>query len=181
MKDKYFNKNIIKKSNNTCQLRVLYKKTGQVPEVKIIHNIFKLKKAIIKRNLDIIPYETVYIICNNRKKQNKIIAPNIILDFYHVSGDLILVAIDKSEREFKGLSQDDIIWYTKDLINKASNTTLISTKTTSLRNFKEFYERNFERDMDISSKSTSFEKNLIDVLTNIELVLTTLLNNQNKK
>ena len=59
------------KAKNTNSIRVLYKKSGQVPAVKIINNVFKLKKAIVKNNLDIIPYETVYIICTNKKKQNK--------------------------------------------------------------------------------------------------------------
>ena len=53
-KKKYEN-NIIEKSKNTTPIRVLYKKTGQPPETKIIDNIFKLKKAILKRKLEIIP------------------------------------------------------------------------------------------------------------------------------
>ncbi len=38
-------KNIIPKTQNTNSIRVLYKKVGQTPKVKIINNIYKLKKS----------------------------------------------------------------------------------------------------------------------------------------
>ena len=38
------NTQLIDKAKNTNSIRVLYKKVGQVPEVKIINNILKLKK-----------------------------------------------------------------------------------------------------------------------------------------
>lgn len=172
---------IIKKANNTSSIRVLYKKTGQVPQVKIISNIYKLKKAIAKKNLDIIPYETAFIICTNRKKQDKTKKPNIVLDFYSIIGDLILVDIDKKKREFKSLSQENIIWYTQDLINKTTNnTTNFNIKYTNKFNdykIKEFYGRNLED----SSKSFNFEKSLIDVLVNIQLALFSILKGEGKK
>ncbi len=86
--------NIIAKSKNTTPIRVLYKKTGQAPETKIIDNVFKLKKAIIKKNLDIIPYEKLYIICIDQKSISNT-KSNIVLTFYSIYGDLILVDIDK--------------------------------------------------------------------------------------
>lgn len=70
---------LMDKAKNTNSIRVLYKKVGQEPEVKIIKNILKLKKSIIQKNLAIIPYETIYIICHN-KKLMKYMKPNI---FYH--------------------------------------------------------------------------------------------------
>ena len=47
-KKKYENK-IVEKSRNTAPIRVLYKKTGQPPETKIIDNVFKLKKGYCKK------------------------------------------------------------------------------------------------------------------------------------
>lgn len=170
---------IIAKSKNTTPIRVLYKKTGQAPETKIIDNVFKLKKAIVKKNLDIIPYEKLYIICNNKKSiSNK--KTNIVLTFQSIYGDLILVGIDKKQREFKGLSQEDIIWYSQDLINKSSiSNTVKSTKKPSVKNFREFYERDFE--MDSSSKSMNYENTVLNSLTTIELALIKLLKGGNKK
>lgn len=93
-------------------IRVLYKKTNKIPEIKIIDNVSKLKKAIIKENLDIIPYENAFIICFNQKLTTTT-TPNIILPLRSIYGDLMIVRIDTKEREFKELSQDDIIWYTE--------------------------------------------------------------------
>lgn len=164
------------KANNTHSVRVLYKKSGQVPTVKIIDNVFKLKKAIVKKNLDIIPYETVYIVCTNKKKQDKNISPNIVLDFYNIKGDLILVDIDKNNREFKGLSQEDIIWYSQDLINKSfNNNTNNNTNSMPKENRQKAFSY-YERDFDESNNNT-FEKTLLRTLINIELVLASILKN----
>ena len=171
------NNTIINKSKNNSPIRVLYKKTGQPPEVKIIDNVFKLKKAIIKRKLEIIPYETVYIVCNNKKTVSNKIA-NIILTFNSIYGDLILVDIDKTNREFKGLSQEDIIWYSQDLINKSSITNNSKTLTKpSVKNFIEFYEKDFERD---NNRSINYKNNLLNSLATIELALIRLLKGGNK-
>ena len=171
---------IVEKSKNNFPLRVLYKKTGQPPEVKIINNVFKLKKAIIKRKLEIIPYETVYIICNNKKAVlNK--RANIILTFSSIYGDLILVDINKQKREFQSLSQEDIIWYSQDLINKSSITNNLKTITKpSVKNFMEFYERDFKRD-NSNFSNFNFEKKLINILSNIEIALTNILRIGGKK
>ena len=168
------------KANNTHAVRVLYKKSGQVPTVKIIDNVFKLKKAIVKKDLNIIPYQTVYIICTNKKNQNKIKIPNIILDFYNIKGDLILVDIDKSTREFKGLSQEDIIWYTQDLINKSFNNNTNNTQNSISKENRQkvfsYYERDFEE-----SNNNIFEKTLLRTLINIESFLANILKNGGKK
>lgn len=163
---------LIDKAKNTNSIRVLYKKVGQVPEVKIINNILKLKKAIIQNNLDIIPYETFYIICHNKKLMGYM-KPNIFLPLKKISGDFILIDIDKKKREFKSLSQEDIIWYTKDLINKSP--TSKSINTSKITNIKNIYERGFEDNR--NTKSNNFEITLLNVLTNLELVLASILKN----
>ena len=63
-KKKSKNNTIIAKSKNTAPIRVLYKKTGQPPEIKIIDNMLTLKKALVDKELFIIPYQDKYIICN---------------------------------------------------------------------------------------------------------------------
>lgn len=170
---------IATKVKNNTPIRVLYKKTGQPPEIRIINNIFKLKKTIVTRNLDIIPYEKLYIICNNKKLcLNE--KSNIVLTFNSIYGNLILIDIDKQKREFKGLSQNDIIWYSQDLINKSSNYN-IPTKPInkfSKQHLPEIYNHDFQY---TCSQTTNFEKTLINVLVNIELVLATILKNGDNK
>lgn len=109
---------ITTKANNTEQIRFLYKKFGQLPKVIILDNIFYLKKFVIKEDLDILPYQTSYIICRKQELvKNKM--PNIVFSFNSIKGDFFLINIDKKEREFKSLSQADITWYASDLINKS--------------------------------------------------------------
>lgn len=176
-------KTIVKRKNNITPIfqipiRVLYKKVGQVPEVKIINNVSKLKKSIIKNNLDIIPYETVYIICYN-KKSMEYMKPNIFLSLKRIAGDFVLIDIDRKKREFKSLSQEDIIWYTKDLINKAPINTLKKVNIPKINNIQDIYERGFEDNR--NAISSNFENTLINVLNNLELVLAMILKNINSK
>lgn len=112
------NRYIAIKANNTTPIRVLYKKVGQLPKIMVLDNVFKLKRFIIKRNLDIIPYQTAYIICN-KKELMKNMTPNIVFSFNSIKGDFILVNIDEDKREFESLSAEDITWYASDLINKS--------------------------------------------------------------
>ena len=118
MNSKEYKKIITAKANNKNKIRVLYKQVGQAPEVKIINNVFRLKKEIIKKNLEIIPYQSLFIICKNKKtKLNR--ETNIFLPLNVITGDLIVVKINKKKREFESLSQEDVIWYSQDLINKS--------------------------------------------------------------
>ena len=167
MKDKY----IYDKVKNKNAIRVLYKKAGQIPEVKIIDNIQKLKKAIISKRLEIVPYENAFIICKYKKP--KLNVPiNIFLPLNSIGGDLIVVKIDKKAREFKGLSQEDIIWYTEDLIRKSAN-----TKQGQVQNIlQDNSNKSCEKNSSIKPMSSSFENNLINILINIELTLASILN-----
>ena len=108
------------KAKNKNKIRVLYKKTGKSPRVRIIPDVQILKRAIITRKLDIIPYQNVFLICNNQKymQTSKI---NVVFDFFHISGDLLVVQIDREKREFENLSQEDIAWYTSDLMYRSFN------------------------------------------------------------
>ena len=129
----------------------------------------------MRKNLDIIPYETVYIVCTNKKKQDKTKNPNIVLDFYNIVGDLILVDIDKNKREFKGLSQENIIWYAQDLIHKSfnnnnSNNILKPIPKEIKQKSISYTDRGFE-----NTNNTNFEQALLQVLVNIELVLASIL------
>lgn len=158
-------------TNVKVPIRVLYKKVGKAPEVKIV-DIYKLKKFIVKNKLDIVPYEKLFIICHNKSNSLDML-PNIYLPLRGISGSFIVVDIDRKKREFKSLLQEDIIPYTQDLINKSAQTknNLISEKY--INNFNDNYERGFEENR--FSKPNNFEKTLITVLINLELVLTSIL------
>ena len=166
-KSKKYNNYIKSKSNNNNSIRVLYKKVNKIPVVKII-NLQKLKKAIVNKKLEIIAYDTVYIIYD----KNLSYTANIILPLRTVTGDLILTGIDKKNREFKGLSQEDVIWYSKDLMNKSN-----------IANKKITTKSNIEKTSKVSelNNTTDFEKELLSRILNVELVLTNLIRKEGVK
>ncbi len=164
------------KANNKNSIRVLYKKAGQEPEIKIIDNLFKLKKAIVKYDLEILPFQNVYIVCHN-KEQRKNMKINILLDFYSIAGDIIVLQIDKHSREFKSLSQENITWFTE-VLNRRSPNNICHTLPSELNN------KNNSFNLPIPNSKTTqvknFEAKLLDVLTNINLTLSYLVMNNKK-
>lgn len=191
MKKRFNNKNYKKAkviNDKDLQLRVLYKKVGLAPEIKIINDVENFKKSIILDKLDIIPYKHVFIICNNQ--EHKMEMPiNVFFNLYHIAGDLIVVDIDKDKREFKSLTQDQILYYSKDLIGREPNKTQ-ENNNTKARIAKNNNYAPFERDIEedpakvnfktgcFSTKQPNFEKTVIHILVNIEMILANLLKNR---
>ena len=166
-KSKKYSNYIKSKANNNNSIRVLYKKVDKAPIVKII-DLQKLKKAIVNKKLEIIAYDTVYIIYD----KNSSYTANIILPLRTITGDLILISIDKKKREFKGLSQEDVIWYFKDLMNKSN-----------IANKKITTKSNTEKISKVSelNNPTDFEKELLSRILNVELVLANLIRKEGVK
>ena len=182
-KNKQNNAKLLEKAKNKNKLRVIYKAPGKDPEVRIIPNVFILKKAVINKQLEIIPYQNVFIIFNKQKEMQK--EPiNIILDMCNIKGELIIVQIDKKKREFKSLSQENIIWFTEDLTNKnpiKNNVININDWKAQNQNTQQLNKDYYSKELTLfdteekAVNSISFEQSLINVLTNIELTLASLL------
>lgn len=168
-------KQLLEKARNVGLLRVIYKKPNQEPEVKIIDNLFRLKKAIVEYDLEIIPLQNVYIICHN-KEQRKDMEQNILLDFCSIAGDIIVLQIDKHAREFKSLSQENIIWFT-DVLNRRSPNNINITK-----NIEQINNNSLKTTLANLKLSTNnnFEKKLLDAINNINLTLSYLVANKKK-
>lgn len=168
----------VKKQNS---IRVLYKQVGKNPRVRIIPNLQMLKQAIITKKLDIIPYQDVFIVCNNQDYM-KTEPINIVFDFFHISGDVLIVQINKEKREFESLSQENIQWFTQDLIYRSFNMKLPKAmrKTNSNIINIEAYIPKKQKEL-VEDSSCNFETALIKALTNIELTLASSLLKNNKK
>ena len=54
--------------------------------------------------------------------------PNIFLPLRRIIGDLVVVNIDKKSREFQSISQEDIIWFSKDLTSKSAKIIKINSQ-----------------------------------------------------
>lgn len=64
--DKDFFKNIPEEMTkiDKNQLRVLYKKVGYAPEVKVIEDTLEAKQELVDGLIEVVPYEDALIICN---------------------------------------------------------------------------------------------------------------------
>ena len=174
-------KQLLEKARNVGLLRVIYKKPNQEPEVKIIDNLFRLKKAIVEYDLEIIPLQNVYIICHN-KEQRKGMKQNILLDFCSIAGDIILVQIDKRTREFKSLTQENILWFTEVLNRRSSNNldANIPYTTQITQSFLKTYNHNIASTNLKIQSNINFEEKLLDAINNINLTLSYLVANKKK-
>ena len=100
--------------------------------------------------------------------------PNIFLPLRRIIGDLLIVNIDKKTREFKSISQEDIIWFSKDLTSKSAKSIKINPQQKRI-NFPFIYERG-----DGNNKYNDcppFDKLLMSMLINMQLALATVLKN----
>ena len=100
------------------QLRILYKKTGRVPKVRIINNTLEAKQQLVKGLIEVIPYEDMLIICNEEGKIKEL-TPNIIFDLDYIAGDCFLVGDDYEHGDFKSLTIEQIEKARKDLIKRS--------------------------------------------------------------
>ncbi len=183
--NKYYKKAKVVKDKN-MQLRVLYKKVGENPKVKIITDVEGFKKAVVLDKLDIIPYKHVFIICNNQEHKTQM-PVNVFFNLNNITGDLLVVNIDKEKQEFKSLSQDQLLYYSKDLMgrepNNIKNNYNSHSKIVKKNNYTPF-EREIETgtitqdNSKIKITNPNFEKTVIHILINIELMLANLLKNK---
>lgn len=172
---------LYEKANSKNKIRVLYKQVGKSPRVRIVPNVQTLKQAIITRKLDIIPYQDIYLICNNQDYM-KTTPINVVFDFFHISGDLLIVKINKERREFESLNQEDIGWYSSDLIYKSFNMKIPQAKKKTNSNLIHIEEYLPKKQKEIAEDSScNFETALIKTLTNIELTLASSLIKNTKK
>lgn len=164
MKKRFNNKRYKKAkviNDNDLQLRVLYKKVGLAPEIKIIKDIENFKRSIILDKLDIIPYKHVFIICNNQKYKMQM-PINVFFSLYHIAGDLI-------GREPKKIQENN---NTKARIAKNNNYAPFE------RDIEEDSAQVNLRASSFSTKQPNFEKTVIHILVNIEMILANLLKNR---
>lgn len=174
-------KQLYEKAKHVDSIRVLFKSPSQEPEVKIIDNLFRLKKAIVEYDLEILPFQNVYIICHS-KEQRKDMEQNILLDFCSIAGDIILVQIDKRTREFKSLTQENILWFTEVLNRRSPNNIVKNVPYTQATQTAQTFLKNYNHNLASTNlkiqQNINFEEKLLDALSNINLTLSYLVANK---
>lgn len=100
------------------KLRVLYKKVGENPVVKIINASLEAKQELVGGLIEVIPYEDVLIICNEEGKILNM-PPNVVFDYDYIAGDFFVIGDDYEHGDFKSLTKDEIEYYKNDLSKRA--------------------------------------------------------------
>lgn len=171
---------------------VLYKKTGQAPVLKIITDMYEIKKMIVQGNLNMVKYENYIIVCNNKNiEQNQI--PNIILDFKHIAGDFFLIGYDEKAKDFRSLSKDETTFYADALDRKSfqyenykkwlkkcclvaensNKTDYIAHKITIQKPTREIGEN------EESETTSSYSEKMLEMILSIQAIILRYLKNSN--
>ncbi len=171
-------------------VRVLYKKTGEIPQIKYITDMLPIKKLIVNGNLELSKFENCIIVCNNRKK-NKNKLPNIVLDFKHISGDFFLIGYDIKEKDFRSLDIDEAMFYIDSLQRKSfqydkyQNWLTKSKKSTAndfqYQKFQKDLEQKLNSENETSKKSNSspYSEKMLEMILNIQAIILKYIKNMN--
>lgn len=100
------------------KMRVLYKKVGESPVVKIINASLEAKQELVGGLIEVVQYEDVLIICNEEGKILNM-PPNVIFDYDYIAGDCFVIGDDYEHGDFKSLTKEEIEYYKKDLEKRA--------------------------------------------------------------
>lgn len=172
---------------------VLYKKSGKAPVIKLITNMFEIKKMIVQGNLDMVKYENYIIVCNSRKK-NKNDIPNIVLDFKHIAGDFFLIGYDSKSKDFRSLTTDEVKFY-KDILNSKSfrydkyqkwQKKCNSKKKNDFKPYQEFHKKLAEKcnreigDSEEKQNTLSLNNDkVLEMILNLQAVILKYIRNMN--
>ena len=90
------------------EIRILYKRVGKDPIVKIIPNTLEAKQKLVGGLIECVPYdEDTLLICND---EGKLIGmkPNLCFDYDYIAGDCFLIGDDYENADFKSLTDEQI-------------------------------------------------------------------------
>lgn len=96
---------------------VIYKEVGEVPVFKKVTNSKETFELLIGGEMDILPYENIFIICRkDREKLKPNISVNTNYDKANFSIRGTVLIVNKDNEEFKSLSKEQAIKYAKFLV-----------------------------------------------------------------
>lgn len=128
--EEYTEEKLLSSSVPRGKMRVLYKKVGESPVVKIINASLEAKQELVGGLIEVVPYEDVLIICNEEGKILNM-PPNVVFDYDYIAGDFFVIGDDYEHGDFKSLTKDEIEYYKKDL----------ETRSFKYKKYKDWIER----------------------------------------
>lgn len=102
------------------EIIVVYKEVGKSPLLMKISNNIETLKVLVGGEIELLPYENVFIVC---KKDRESLKPNISLNInygnaiFSIRGNILI--INKDNDNFKSLSKEQALKYAKLLVEQS--------------------------------------------------------------
>lgn len=104
---------------NEHQIKVLYKRAGKKPIVKVIENTLEAKQQLVGGLIEVIPYmDNTLLVCNEEGKILNL-KPNLCFTYDYIAGDCFVIGDDYKNAGFKSLTDIEIKKAKKDLMSKS--------------------------------------------------------------
>ena len=104
---------------NKNQIRILLKRVGKIPLVKVINNTLEEKQRLVGGLIEVVHYDEDNLIIANEEGKVDGLKPNLGFDLDYIAGDCFFIGDDYQNSGFKSLSLEDCERICKEIKNKS--------------------------------------------------------------
>ena len=101
------------------QIRILLKRVGKKPLVKVINNTLEEKQRLVGGLIEVVDYDKDNLIIANEEGKVDGLKPNLGFDLDYIAGDCFFIGDDYQNASFKSLSLEDCERICKEIKNKS--------------------------------------------------------------
>ena len=101
------------------QIRILLKRVGKKPLVKVINNTLEEKQKIVGGLIEVVDYDKDNLIIANEEGKVDGLKPNLGFDLDYIAGDCFFIGDDYQNASFKSLRLEDCERICKEIKNKS--------------------------------------------------------------
>lgn len=93
---------------NEHQIKILLKRVGKAPIVKVIENTLEDKQSLVGGLIEVVPYlDDTLLICNEEGKITNL-EPNVAFEYDYIAGDCFVIGDNYENGDFKSLTPEEI-------------------------------------------------------------------------
>lgn len=148
------------------EIIVVYKEVGKSPLLMKISNNTETLKVLVGGEIELLPYENVFIVC---KKDRKSLKPNISLNInygnavFSIRGNILI--INKDNDNFKSLSKEQALKYAKLLVEQSFKYEHFD------KNGKYLSNKELKRQIQKSQNSNNNNTSMLNMILEIQRVI----------
>ena len=101
------------------QIRILLKRVGKDPLVKVINDTLEEKQRLVGGLIEVVDYDKDNLIIANEEGKVANLKPNLGFDLDYIAGDCFFIGDDYQNSGFKSLSLEDCERICKEIKNKS--------------------------------------------------------------